>query len=120
MDLFDANRQGQLAQRGHLQPGCVHGRWTNLWDRTSCRAEKCAAPGDRARQAVIVDPVGPPGVGKTTLARLLASDSASYFDQLSAVSAGWPTCGLPSNVAVGAIGNARSADGALYRRDPPV
>jgi putative ATPase len=45
---------------------------------------------------------GPPGVGKTTIARLLAAASGLFFVQLSAVFSGSPTCGACSRTQPGA------------------
>lgn len=89
MDLFDANRQGQLAQRGPL---AARMRPRSLDEFVG--QDEVLGPNSVLRRAIERDRLsslilwGPPGVGKTTLARLLASDSASHFDQLSAVSAG--------------------------------
>ena len=47
-----------------------------------------AAGPHRVRPAVVGDPVGPPGTGKTTLARLIAGATRKAFVPMSAVTAG--------------------------------
>ena len=89
MDLFDANRKGQLAQRGPL---AARMRPRSLDEFVG--QDEVLGQGSVLRRTIERDRLsslilwGPPGVGKTTLARLLAAGSASHFEQLSAVSAG--------------------------------
>lgn len=89
MDLFDATREEQLSRRGPLA--------SRMRPRTLDEfvgQEQVLGPKSVLRRAIEKDRLsslilwGPPGVGKTTLARLLAEGSASHFEQLSAVSAG--------------------------------
>ncbi len=89
MDLFDATREEQLSRRGPLA--------SRMRPRTLDEfvgQEQVLGPNSVLRRAIEKDRLsslilwGPPGVGKTTLARLLAEGSASHFEQLSAVSAG--------------------------------
>lgn len=89
MDLFDATREEQLSRRGPLA--------SRMRPRTLDEfvgQSQVLGPNSVLRRAIEKDRLsslilwGPPGVGKTTLARLLAEGSASHFEQLSAVSAG--------------------------------
>ena len=56
--------------------------------------EKIIGPKTLLRQAILKDKIpaiifwGPPGSGKTTLAQIIAAESKSYFEQISAVSSG--------------------------------
>jgi putative ATPase len=89
MDLFNQNRQRLLSQRAPLA------------DRMRPRVldelvgqEHLIGPGTLLRRAIEQDRIsslilwGPPGSGKTTLARIIANTTKSRFVQLSAVSAG--------------------------------
>lgn len=89
MDLFESNRQGHLAQRGPL---AARMRPRSLDEFVG--QEQVLGQGSVLRRAIERDRLsslilwGPPGVGKTTLARLLANQTEAYFDPLSAVSSG--------------------------------
>jgi putative ATPase len=88
-DLFSQNRADQLSQRGPLA--------SRMRPRTLDEVvgqQELLRPGGMLRRMVERDRLGslilwgPPGVGKTTLARLLASQSRAHFVALSAVSSG--------------------------------
>lgn len=89
MDLFEANRRDQLAQRGPL---AARMRPRSLDEFVG--QEQVLGPDSVLRRAIERDRLsslilwGPPGVGKTTLARLLANQTEAHFEPLSAVSAG--------------------------------
>src|SRR3989442_742102 len=64
--------------------------------RGAGRAGRCprpwpaAAARNRARHPVVPDPLGPPGSGKTSLARLIAAHTKAQFEPFSAVTSGIP------------------------------
>jgi putative ATPase len=89
MDLFEAHRRELLRKRAPLA------------DRMRPRTldeiagqQQVLGPGTLLRSAIETDQVpslilwGPPGTGKTTLARVIATTTSARFVQLSAVSAG--------------------------------
>lgn len=89
LDLFDAQRRQQLARRGPL---AARMRPRTLDEFVG--QEQVLGPESLIRRMIERDRLsslilwGPPGVGKTTLARLLAGRSKAQFVALSAVSSG--------------------------------
>jgi putative ATPase len=89
LDLFDAQRRQQLARRGPL---AARMRPRTLDEFVG--QEEVLGQGSLIRRMIERDRLsslilwGPPGVGKTTLARLLAGQSKAQFVALSAVSSG--------------------------------
>ncbi len=88
-DLFEANRQEQLSSRAPLatrmRPASlddVVGQWDVV------------GPGSLLRRAIEADRLssvilwGPPGTGKTTLARIIATTTQAHFVAMSAVTSG--------------------------------
>ena len=89
MDLFEANRLAQLRQRGPL---AARMRPRTLDEFVGQQA--VLGPGSVLRRAIERDRLssiilwGPPGVGKTTLAQLIATQTRAHFIAVSAVSSG--------------------------------
>jgi len=89
MDLFEANRQARLQQHGPLASRM---RPRSLDEFVG--QESVLAPGSVLRRAIERDRLssiilwGPPGVGKTTLSRLIATQTKAFFVPVSAVSSG--------------------------------
>jgi putative ATPase len=89
MDLFEANRREQLARQAPLA--------TRMRPRTLDELvgqDKVVGAGTLLRKAIESDRLssiilwGPPGTGKTTLARIIATTTQAHFVALSAVTAG--------------------------------
>ncbi|NQW20136.1 MAG: replication-associated recombination protein A, partial [Chloroflexi bacterium] len=89
MTLFDRRKQ-EIQDR--IAPLATRMRPRNLDEYVG--QKHILAPGKVLRQAIAQDRLpsmilwGPPGSGKTTLARLVAGETNSQFEQLSAVSSG--------------------------------
>jgi putative ATPase len=89
MDLFDANRERLLSQRAPLADRMRPRTLDELVGQ-----EHLVGEGTLLRRAIEQDRIsslilwGPPGSGKTTLARIIARTTKARFVQLSAVSAG--------------------------------
>lgn len=89
MDLFEANRQDQLTRRGPL---ATRMRPRSLDELVG--QEHVLGPGTLLRKAIESDRLasiilwGPPGSGKTTLARIVASTTHAEFTSVSAVTSG--------------------------------
>ena len=89
MDMFEANRQRLLSQRAPLADRMRPRSLDELVGQ-----EHLIGPDTLLRKAIEQDQVsslilwGPPGSGKTTLARIISGTTRSRFVQLSAVSAG--------------------------------
>ncbi|MGI8642953.1 MAG: replication-associated recombination protein A [Thermomicrobiales bacterium] len=88
-DLFEANRQEQLRSRAPL---ATRMRPRTLDDLVG-QAE-VIGPGSLLRRVIEADRLssvilwGPPGTGKTTLARIIASTTEAHFVAMSAVTSG--------------------------------
>lgn len=89
MSLFEANRQAHL---GRLGPLAARMRPKTLDEYVG--QQEVLGPGSVLRRAIERDRLssiilwGPPGVGKTTLARLIANQTRAHFIAVSAVSSG--------------------------------
>ena len=103
MSLFDgepetprvsSNGMPTLAQARHWPSACARARWMNTWGRSIC-----SAPGKPLRVQIERDGRGtgelgsmifwgPPGVGKTTLAKIIAETTQANFIEFSAVLSG--------------------------------
>lgn len=88
-DLFEANRQEQLSSRAPL---ATRMRPASLDDLVGQR--DVVGPGSLLRRAIEADRLssvilwGPPGTGKTTLARVIATTTQAHFVAMSAVTSG--------------------------------
>lgn len=89
MDLFEANRREQLKRKAPLADRMRPRTLDELVGQ-----DRVVGPGTLLRRAIEQDQLsslilwGPPGSGKTTLARIIASMTRAHFVQLSAVAAG--------------------------------
>jgi putative ATPase len=89
MDLFEVNRREHLRRRAPLADRMRPRTFDELVGQ-----ERVVGPGTLLRRAIEHDQLGslilwgPPGSGKTTLARLIASVTRAHVVQLSAVTAG--------------------------------
>ncbi|MEW6308869.1 MAG: AAA family ATPase [Bacillota bacterium] len=89
MDLFAQNRQAQLEREAPL---AMRMRPRTLPEFVG--QELIIGEGKLLRRAIEADKLsslifwGPPGTGKTTLARIIANTTKSHFEQLNAVTAG--------------------------------
>lgn len=89
MDLFEANRQRILSSRAPLATRMRPRSLDELIGQ-----EHILGPDTLLRKAIEADKLsslilwGPPGAGKTTLARIIASTTRASFDAVSAVTSG--------------------------------
>jgi len=87
--LFDLNREQEMKKESPL---AMRMRPETLEDFVG--QEDIVAPGKLLYRAIKADKLtsliffGPPGTGKTTLARIVANTTKSYFEQLNAVTSG--------------------------------
>lgn len=87
--LFDMNREQEMKKESPL---AMRMRPETLEDFVG--QEDIVAPGKLLYRAIKADKLtsliffGPPGTGKTTLAKIIANTTKSYFEQLNAVTSG--------------------------------
>lgn len=88
-DIFDLNREQEMKKESPL---AMRMRPETLEDFVG--QEDIVAPGKLLYRAIKADKLtsliffGPPGTGKTTLAKIIANSTKSYFEQLNAVTSG--------------------------------
>jgi putative ATPase len=88
-DLFDAHRKSLLASQAPLAARMRPERLDDIVGQSAV-----IGPGTLLRRAIEQDRLsslilwGPPGTGKTTLARVIARTTRSHFESLSAVTSG--------------------------------
>lgn len=88
-NLFDLNREQEMKKESPL---AMRMRPETLEDFVG--QEDIVAPGKLLYRAIKADKMtsliffGPPGTGKTTLAKIIANTTKSYFEQLNAVTSG--------------------------------
>ena len=105
--------RARAARRAHA-PAARSTRWS--------ASRSCSRPGAGLRALVDAGTLpslilwGPPGSGKTTIARLLAEAVGAHFEPLSAVTAGVKEI----RAVVDRAQRQRGAHGALPRRDPSL
>jgi len=89
MDLFDFSASSQSEAKGPLANRMRPRRIDEVIGQ-----EHILGPGKLLRRAIEADQLtpmifyGPPGTGKTTLAKVIANTTTSYFEQINAVSSG--------------------------------
>ena len=120
-DLFSEAAGRRLDASRRSPSACGRRRST-----TSSGQEHVIGPGRALRLAIEQDRVpsmilyGPPGSGKTTLARIVAQTTGAEFEELSAVSATVANVREVLARARERLGGERPADDPLPRRDPPL
>ena len=87
--------------------------------RDRARAGRCGSRSSRTACPSMVL-FGPPGSGKTTLARIVAQTTGAEFEELSAVSATVANVRQVLARRARAARRERAADDPLPRRDPPL
>ena len=88
-DLFSAAVEERLQRRAPLAARMRPTTLDEVVGQEHLLAPGAAAAGaDRGRPALVGDPLGPPGTGKTTIARLVAGATEQGLRALSAVTAG--------------------------------
>ena len=114
-----ARARAERTPRSRRACGRVH-------SMSSSARSTSSAKGELLRRAIEADQLpsmvfwGPPGSGKTTLARIIASMTSSHFEPVSAVASGVADLRRVVAEASGPAGRAGAAHDPVHRRDPPL
>ena len=125
--LFDTGGSGQLGPELAGLPmrrwrcGCGRGRWMSWSGRSTSLGEgsalRTAIEEGKPHSAILY---GPPGAGKTTLARIAAAGAEGAFEEESAVNVGQSRDPGGDRARAGAAAGVGAADDPLPRRDPSL